>query len=277
MTFSMNSTMKHSYSNDDTYFNIDVIDEILEEDFDALLDKGSKILYSIKGTLRKEKLFAEFDEFIAMTVEEDIVSKPKEIPLKIIFNTNYKIKTSLEEPHSDLKLKQLPEHLEYVFLEEPSIFLVIISSQVSEQNKNKLASILKRHKQAFAWKATDIPSIYPSFYKHKIQLLEDKKLVVQKQRRLKTNMQEVVKKKLKLLDTGIIYLIADSHWVSHIHCVPKKGGITVVKNKKVELVPTRTFTGWRVCIDYSKLNEATSKDQFFVAIHGSNVRKTCGK
>ncbi|GJY19604.1 reverse transcriptase domain-containing protein [Tanacetum coccineum] len=76
-------------------------------------------------------------------------------------------------------------------------------------------------------------------------------------------MQEVVKKEImKLLDTGIIYPIADSPWVSPIHCVPKKGGITVVTNKNDELVPTRTVTGWRVCIDYHKLNEATVKDHF---------------
>ncbi|GJT34299.1 DNA-directed DNA polymerase [Tanacetum coccineum] len=71
-------------------------------------------------------------------------------------------------------------------------------------------------------------------------------------------MQEVV----KLLDTDIIYPIADSPWVSPIHCVPKKGGITVVTNEKDELVPTRTVTGWRVCIDYRKLNEATANDHF---------------
>ncbi|GJT82333.1 reverse transcriptase domain-containing protein [Tanacetum coccineum] len=66
MIFNINSTMKHSYSNDDTYFSIDVIDEILEEDFDALLEEGSKILHTIEGTLLKEDFFFEFNEFIAM-------------------------------------------------------------------------------------------------------------------------------------------------------------------------------------------------------------------
>ncbi|GJW50227.1 reverse transcriptase domain-containing protein [Tanacetum coccineum] len=88
--------------------------------------------------------------------------------------------------------------------------------------------------------------MFPSFCKHKIQLLDDKKPVVQKQRRLNPNMHEVVKKEIiKLLDTGIINPIADSPWVSPIHCVPKKGGITVVTNEKLILVPTRTVTGWR--------------------------------
>ncbi|GJS29376.1 reverse transcriptase domain-containing protein [Tanacetum coccineum] len=76
-------------------------------------------------------------------------------------------------------------------------------------------------------------------------------------------MQEVVKKEIvKHLDTGIIYPDDDSPWVSPIHCVPKKGGITVVTNKNVELVPTRTVMGCRVCLDYRKLNEATTKDHF---------------
>ncbi|GKD78303.1 hypothetical protein Tco_1340924 [Tanacetum coccineum] len=131
MTFSTDSAMKHSYSNDDTCFIIDVIDEILEEDFDALLDVGSKILYSIKGTPLEDELFTEFDELIAMNIKEksEPESDEKEPTLKkITFETDYKIKTTLEEPPLDLELKPLPDHLEYVFLEEPSFLPVIISS-----------------------------------------------------------------------------------------------------------------------------------------------------
>nr|GEY42374.1 reverse transcriptase domain-containing protein [Tanacetum cinerariifolium] len=51
-------------------------------------------------------------------------------------------------------------------------------------------------------------------------------------------------------------------WVSPVHCVPKKGGMTVIKNNENELVPTHLVIGWRVCIDYRKLNEATRKDHF---------------
>nr|GEU45669.1 reverse transcriptase domain-containing protein [Tanacetum cinerariifolium] len=99
--FHIDSMMKHSYLNSDTCFSIDVIDEILEEDFDALLNE----------------------------------EPPFE---KITFNTNYKIKTSIEEPPTDLELKPLPDNLEYVFLEEPSFLPIIISSQFFEENKNKL-------------------------------------------------------------------------------------------------------------------------------------------
>ncbi|GKC13685.1 hypothetical protein Tco_1010467, partial [Tanacetum coccineum] len=111
MIFNIDSAMKHSYSNDATCFSIDVIDEILEEDFDALLDEDSKILYSIEGTLLKEEIFAEFDKFIAMTADENSYSdsNTKDPPFKkITINTDYKIKTSLEEPPKDLELKPLP-------------------------------------------------------------------------------------------------------------------------------------------------------------------------
>ncbi|GJR60566.1 hypothetical protein Tco_1502728 [Tanacetum coccineum] len=71
MIFHIDSAIKHFYSNDDTCFSIDVIDKILEEDFDALLDEGSKILHSIEGTILEEKLFAEFDEFMAINIKEN--------------------------------------------------------------------------------------------------------------------------------------------------------------------------------------------------------------
>ncbi|GKE71879.1 hypothetical protein Tco_1529951 [Tanacetum coccineum] len=272
--------MKHSYSNDDTCFSIDDIDEILEEDFDALLDERSKILHSIKGTHLEEEIYSEFDEFMAMSADENYESESniKEPSFdKITINANYKIKTSLKESPTDLKLKPLPDNLEYVFLEEPSFLPVIISSKLSTQNKIKLVSVLKKHKQAFTWKTTDIPSICPSFCKHEIQLLDDKKPVIQKQRRLNPNMQEVVKKEIvKLLDTNIIYPIANSPWVSLIHCVPKKGGITVVTNKNDELVPSTTVMGWRVCIDYHKLNEATIKDHFSLPFMDQMLERLAG-
>ena len=76
-------------------------------------------------------------------------------------------------------------------------------------------------------------------------------------------MKEVVRTEiLKLLEAGIIYHIADSRWVISIHCVPKKGGITVVPNDMNELIPQRIVTGYRMVIDFRKLNKATRKDHY---------------
>ncbi|GJY92960.1 reverse transcriptase domain-containing protein [Tanacetum coccineum] len=86
---------------------------------------------------------------------------------------------------------------------------------------------------------------------------------VKPQRRVNPNIKDVAKKEvIKLLDAGLIFPISDSPWVSPVHVVPKKGGMTVVKNEKDELIPQRTVTGWRVCIDYRKLNNATWKYHF---------------
>ena len=92
---------------------------------------------------------------------------------------------------------------------------------------------------------------------------EEFKPVAQPQRRLNMVMKEVVRKEVvKLLEAGIIYPISDSAWVSPVHVVPKKGGMTVITNEKNELVPTRKVTGWRICINYRRLNKATRKDHF---------------
>ncbi|GKD57322.1 hypothetical protein Tco_1290709 [Tanacetum coccineum] len=109
----------------------------------------------------------------------------------------------------------------------------------------------------------NIKGIDPHFCTHKILMEDDFKLAVQHQRRVNLKIHEVIKKEvIKLLNAGLIYPISDSPWVSPVHCVPKKDGMTVVENEDNELIPTRLVTGWRVCIDYRKLNDATRKDHF---------------
>src|SRR4051812_3935551 len=90
-------------------------------------------------------------------------------------------------------------------------------------------------------------------------------------------MQDVVRKEVvKLLDAEIIYPISDSEWVSPIHCVSKKGGITVITNEKNELIPTQTVTGWCVCIDYRRLNDATRKDYFLLPFIDQMLERLAG-
>ncbi|GJV39004.1 reverse transcriptase domain-containing protein [Tanacetum coccineum] len=171
-------------------------------------------------------------------------------------------KSSIDEP-PEVELKDLPPHLEYAFLEDNNKLPVIIAKDLSVDEKAALIKVLKSQKQAIAWKLSDIKGINLEFCSHKILIEEDYEPAVQHQRRVNPNIHDVIKKEVeKLLDAGLIYPISDSPWVSPVHCVPKKGEMTVVTNDENELVPTRLVTGWRVCIDYRKLNEATRKDHF---------------
>ena len=162
-----------------------------------------------------------------------------------------------------LTLKELPSHLKYEFLEPEKGKSVIISAALTEAEGQKLLVVLIKYKEAIAWSIEDLKGISPSICMHKI-LLEDNAInSIEHQRRLNPVMKEVVRKEvLKWLNAGFIYAISDSPWVSPMHVVPKKGGFTVIRNEKNELIPIRTVTGWRVCIDYRKLNTATRNDHF---------------
>nr|GEU60483.1 reverse transcriptase domain-containing protein [Tanacetum cinerariifolium] len=171
-------------------------------------------------------------------------------------------KSSIDEP-SEVELKDLPPHIEYAFLEGDDKLPVIIAKDLSMEEKTALITVLKSHKRAITWKLSDIKGIDPEFCTHKILMEEDFEPAVQHQRRLNPKIYDVIKQEvIKLLDAGLIYSISNSPWVSPVHRVPKKGGFTVVENEDNELILTRLVTGWRVCIDYRKLNEATRKDHF---------------
>ena len=134
---------------------------------------------------------------------------------------------------------------------------------MQKEEEDQLVQILKRRKVAIGWNISYLKGIIPSYCMHKINLETNFKPMRQPQRRLNPIMKEEVRKEvLKLLEGGLIYLISDSSWVSLVQVVPKKGGMTVVKNDQNELIPTRTVTGWRMCIDYRKLNEAIRKDHY---------------
>ncbi|GKA25170.1 putative reverse transcriptase domain-containing protein [Tanacetum coccineum] len=133
---------------------------------------------------------------------------------------------------------ELTEHLEYTFLQENNQLPLVISSALSIDEKTRLLEVLRNHKGAIAWSIVDIKGIDSSFCTHKILMEDEFRPSVQPQRQVNPNVKEVVKKEvIKLLDAGLIYPISDSPWVSPVQVVPKKGGMTVVKNKKDELIP----------------------------------------
>src|SRR5215216_4247674 len=131
------------------------------------------------------------------------------------------------------ELKQLPDTLKYAYLDEKRKYPVIISANLSEHEENKLLKTLKKHCATIGYTLDDLKGISPTLCQHKINLERDAKPVVDHQRRLNSKMKEVVRNEiLKLLEAGIVYPSADSRWVSPVHCVPKKGGITIVLNDR---------------------------------------------
>nr|GFA41504.1 reverse transcriptase domain-containing protein [Tanacetum cinerariifolium] len=155
------------------------------------------------------------------------------------------VKSSVDEPPK-VELKDLPPHLKYAFLEGDNKLPIIIAKELGDEEKSAPIKVLKSHKRAIAWKLSDIQGINPKFCTHKILMEEDYKPAIQHQRRVNPKIHYVIKKEVeKLLDAGLIYPISDSPWVSPIHCVPKKGGFTVIENEENELIPTCLVTEWR--------------------------------
>ena len=167
-----------------------------------------------------------------------------------------------KEPQQ-LELKSLLVELKYAFLEENEHCLVVISSLLTTSQEHDLLRLQKRNKQALGWKISDLKGINPTICTHHIYLEEESKAVKQPHRRLNPHLQEVVHiEVLKFLQADIIYPISDSTWVSPTLVVPKKSGVTTMKNEKGEELSTRLTTGWRVCKYYRRLNEVTRKDHF---------------
>ncbi|GJY09324.1 reverse transcriptase domain-containing protein [Tanacetum coccineum] len=300
VTFNLDQTSRYSSNYDGNSVNrIDIIDVACEEYSQEVLGfsvsgnptpSTEPIVSSSSPTLTpfgdSDFLFEETDAFLAiedepisseiddsyydsegdiLLLEEFLNDDPSSPPLppqelKVVEPKNEK--SSIDEP-PEVELKDLPPHLEYAFLEGTDKLPVIIAKDLKDEEKAALVKVLKSHKRALAWQLSDIKGINPKFCTHKILMEDDFKPAVQHQRMVNPKIHEVIKKEvLKLLDAGLIYPISDSPWVSPVHCVPKNGGFTVLENKENELIPTRLVTGWRVCIDYRKLNDATRKDHF---------------
>ncbi|GKB58081.1 reverse transcriptase domain-containing protein [Tanacetum coccineum] len=243
LTLKCVDTPSISYNNFELLKKVDLIDVMYEEYSQEVLDFSDSVAYgnpspgydpivsNSSPTLTPFEesdflLFEEADAFIAIDDEQTspeinaMYYDLEEIrrDLKIVepkkSSIEYAVSYEPKNEPPEVELKDLPPHLEYAFLADNNKLPVIIAKDLSDDEKTALIKVLKSRKQAIAWKLSDIKEVE------------------------------------KLLDAGLIYPISDSPWVSPVHCVPKKGGMTVVTNDDNELVPTRLVTGWRVCIDY---------------------------
>ncbi|KAL5574633.1 hypothetical protein UlMin_016332 [Ulmus minor] len=229
-------------SNVSSCFEISILDKVVAEKFHESFPSSSLenciVNGQIVGNFDDEKILECVNNLDALPIFEG----PKSSKFRELGVLNVNTTSSIKEPPK-LELKELPSHLRYAFLEESSYYPVIINSSLNDLEEEKLLRVLREHRKAIGWTIDDIKGISPSICMHKILMEETYKPLVQTQRRLNPSMQEVVKKEVvKLMDAGIIYPISDSSWVSPVQVVPKKGGMTVVKNDKNELIPTRTVT-----------------------------------
>ncbi|GJU82268.1 reverse transcriptase domain-containing protein [Tanacetum coccineum] len=238
--FDVNQSMKKPNTEDDECYGIDDLDTVIQSTAQELLENEN--------------------------LEDDIIrpnsenhGPDSEIPIRRInhINTPYPHETqkheetlcehlysasAIEIDEKKPELKDLPSHLEYAYLKGHKYCPVIILSKLSRKEKTSLLQVLEKQKGEITWKMSDIKGISPSFCTYKILMEESFKPVIQPQRRLNPKVQDVVKDEIvRLLDSGLIYPISDSPWVSHIHVVPKKGGMTVKRRKRIDTISDSFF------------------------------------
>jgi len=286
--FDIHQAMKHP-SEEHSVFHIDLFDELIDEhlsdffhdtDFPSLTDS-----YTCPTCTDSEICSFCIDQFLDIEIDtdSDILHAPLDcasnllVEVQAATSLSTSLVPSIVQP-PNLELKPLPENLKYAYLEDDDKLPVIVSTSLDADQEEKLLQVLRRHKKAIGWTLADIPGISPSMCMHRILLEDGAKPVRQPQRRLNPVILEVVKKEVtKLLQAGIIYPISDSDWVSPVQVVPKKTGITVVKNEKNELILTKVQNSWRVCIDYRRLNQATRKDHFPLPFIDQMLERLAGK
>ncbi|GJZ84860.1 reverse transcriptase domain-containing protein [Tanacetum coccineum] len=208
------------FSNSSTSGNpIPSLDPIISTSFHSLtpFEGGDFILEEIEACLTNDSIppgidDADFDPEGDLLLLEKLLNDDPSSPLppkELHFEEIKMIKSSIDDP-SELELKDLPSHLEYAFFEGTDKLPIIIAKDLKDEEK---AALLKG--MIFI-----VRSNIKEGFKPKIHDLSKRKVI-------------------KILeDVGLIYPIFDSPWVSPVHCVPKKGGMTVVENEDNELIPT---------------------------------------
>nr|GEX03730.1 reverse transcriptase domain-containing protein [Tanacetum cinerariifolium] len=208
---------------EDSDFHLEEVDAFLALEDDSTSPEVGHFYYDPEGDILLLEAFLNDDPSLLPPNHGMYLPQVRK-ELKICEAKNDK--SSIDEP-LEVELKDLPPHIEYEFLEDLSV-----------EEKAALIKVLKSHKRAIAWKLSDIKGINPEFCTHNIIMEDDFKPAVQPQRRVNQKIHDVIKKEIvKLLDARLVYPISDSPWVSPAHCIPKKGGFTVVKNEENELIP----------------------------------------
>ena len=228
---------------------IKVGDEEIQLSLTKLMKKLQASLVDIFTCDLEEEIRIEEEELVEEFKKEEKEEGESENPIPLVGDTH--------------DLKPLPSSLKYAFLGENNSNLVIISAELKPDQEFGLLEVLKAHKEALAWSFSDIKRIPSNICEHRIFIDENSRPSREPHRRLNPHMLEVLRGEIiKWWNGGVIYSILDSPWISPVHMVPKKLGITITINEKGEEVPMRMTTGWRVCIDYRRLNAVTKKDHY---------------
>ncbi|GKC02366.1 DNA-directed DNA polymerase [Tanacetum coccineum] len=293
VTFDMEQSMKIPPAEDDENYGGNDLDETVSKEAITLLENEYLDSFLVTDL---ERTITQADQEDCNSVTEKFVDNAyanESIQCIDSINTAYSVDQKVEGrknrsnehlysasakeiDEKKPELKDFPFHLDYAYLYNDKNFPIIISSKLSEKEKRLLLQVLDKLKGAIAWKMSNIKGVIRSFCTHKILLEKDFKPDIQPQRRLNPKVQDAVKNKIvKLLDSGLIYPISDSPWVSLIHVVPKKGGMNVVLNDNNKLIPSQIVIGWRVCIDHRKLNDATRKDHFPLPFIDQMLERLC--
>ncbi|CAA7021724.1 unnamed protein product [Microthlaspi erraticum] len=202
--------------------------DVCEGTIELNLGKDLRMKFDIKDTMRKANNRSLRSHGSELDQELDRVNLEQTNSIEL----GTECKEQAQGDWSELKapkvdLKPLPEGLRYAFLGENSTYPVIVNSDLEPEQLSALLVELRKYRKAIGYTLDDIKGISPDLCIHRIHLEDESKSSIEPQRRLNPNLKEVVKKEiLKLLDAGIIYPISDSTWISPVHCVPKKGGIT---------------------------------------------------
>ncbi|CAA7016379.1 unnamed protein product [Microthlaspi erraticum] len=246
----------------------------------ALTEKAEEKSYFNTESLEYAQLLDSHRGTVPNDVVEEIIGRSVRVEEIHKVEAEHDLEQPSDDDWSEVKapkvdLKTLPDGLRYAFLGPNSTYPVIVNQELTPPQLTSLLNELRKFKRAIGYSLEDIKGISPELCTHRIHLDNESKGSIEHQRRLNPNLKEVVKKEiLKLLDAGVIYPISDSTWVSPVHCVPKKGGITVVKNEKDEMIPTRTITGHRMCIDYRKVKAPATFQRCMTSIFSDLIEDT---